>query len=112
MLGLEKTAHDSIMPTDRCACQEKSFPACQLLRIRLYYRNMGKKVRISHVVDVTELGRAGGKATAANRSSEQRSDAGRHAGAARWEKYYAEHPEKLKAKKARARKKPKSKGKP
>jgi general stress protein YciG len=43
---------------------------------------MGKKV----VVDVTELGRAGGKATAANRTPEERSEAARKAVQARWAK--------------------------
>jgi hypothetical protein len=62
---------------------------------------MGKKITI----DVTELGRAGGKARAANLSEDELSAAGTKAISARWKKYYAEHPEKLKAKLARQAKK-------
>jgi hypothetical protein len=43
---------------------------------------MGKKV----VVDVTELGRAGGRARAANMTAEERSAAARAAVQARWAK--------------------------
>lgn len=57
---------------------------------------MGRKVKL--IVDVTELGRLGGKATAANRTSEERKDAARSAVEARWAAYYAAHPEKLQAK--------------
>ena len=59
---------------------------------------MGKKVQIVHTVDVTELGRAGGLATAANRTAAERKAASRAAITARWEAYYRDHPEKLKAK--------------
>jgi general stress protein YciG len=38
-------------------------------------------------VDVTELGRRGGTATAAARTPQQRSDAARKAVQARWERY-------------------------
>ncbi len=67
---------------------------------------MGKKVRIT--VDVTELGRLGGMARAANLSADELSQAGRNAVQARWDAYYKAHPEKLKAKlekEARKRKK-------
>jgi hypothetical protein len=69
---------------------------------------MGKKVRISHVVDVTELGRAGGKATAANRTPAERKQAARKAIRARWHAYYKAHPEKLKAKLERSKSKKKT----
>jgi hypothetical protein len=66
---------------------------------------MGKKVKVSRVVDVTEMGRAGGKATAANRTPKERSAAAKKAIKARWEKYYAEHPEKVKTKRSGASRK-------
>lgn len=49
---------------------------------------MGKKIKVTIVrmVDVTEMGRLGGRATAANRTPEERSEAARHAVMARWEK--------------------------
>jgi hypothetical protein len=47
-------------------------------------------------VDVTEIGRKGGLATAANRTAAERRDAARRAIQARWDRYYAEHPEKVK----------------
>jgi hypothetical protein len=59
---------------------------------------MGRKV----VVDVTEIGRLGGQATAANRTAKERLDASRKAIKARWDAYYVAHPEKLKAKRERA----------
>ena len=76
---------------------------------------MGKKVKIVRIVDVTELGRAGGHARAANLSPTELSDAGRKAVAARWDAYYRDHPEKLNAKlereaKARKRKTKKAPG--
>jgi hypothetical protein len=60
---------------------------------------MGKKVRV--IVDVTELGRLGGAATAANRTPAERQEAARNAIQARWDAYYAANPEKLKAKQQR-----------
>ena len=45
---------------------------------------MGKKVRI--VLDVTELGRAGGRARAAKMSAAERSAGARAAAQARWAK--------------------------
>ena len=57
---------------------------------------MGKK--ITRIIDVTELGRAGGKATAARRTAKERKAASVVAIRARWDAYYAAHPEKLKAK--------------
>ncbi len=62
---------------------------------------MGKKIQI----DVTELGRRGGAATAANRTPRERKAASKIAIDARWRAYYAKHPEKLKAKLAKAAKK-------
>jgi hypothetical protein len=64
---------------------------------------MGKKV--TRIIDVTELGRAGGKATAANRTAKQRSAAARTAIKARWDAYYKAHPEKLKTKRSGASRK-------
>jgi hypothetical protein len=51
---------------------------------------LGKIVK----VDVTEIGRLGGLATAANRDADERSEAARRAVQARWKAYYADHPEK------------------
>jgi hypothetical protein len=60
---------------------------------------------------VTELGRAGGHARAANLSEAELSAAGSKAIKARWDAYYAAHPEKLKAKLEKAAKaKKKAKG--
>ena len=59
---------------------------------------MGKKVRVVRVVDVTELGRKGGRATAAKRTPEQRKAAAQLAIKARWDAYYKAHPERLEAK--------------
>jgi len=68
---------------------------------------MGKKI----MIDVTELGRAGGHARAASLSEVALSAAGSKAIKARWDAYYAAHPEKLKAKLERAAKaKKKAKG--
>jgi hypothetical protein len=62
------------------------------------------------VVDVTAIGRKGGQATAASRTPAEREEAARMAVQARWDAYYAAHPEKLKAKKEReARKRQKKK---
>jgi hypothetical protein len=57
---------------------------------------MGKKVKV--IVDVTELGRKGGLARAESLTPAERTAGASHAAAARWEKYYKEHPERLKAK--------------
>jgi hypothetical protein len=64
---------------------------------------MGKKIQI----DVTELGRKGGAATAANRTAKERKAASKVAIEARWAAYYAANPDKLKAKLAKAAKKSK-----
>jgi hypothetical protein len=61
---------------------------------------MGKKI----VVDVTELGRAGGHARAASLSDEELREASSKAARAKWDKYYREHPDKLKAKLAKGKK--------
>lgn len=63
-----------------------------------------KKVNITVEIDVTELGRAGGKARAANLTVDEMSAAMTKAVKARWEKYYAANPEKLKEKLARQKK--------
>jgi hypothetical protein len=75
---------------------------------------MGRKVTI----DVTESGRKGGKARAANLSAAELTAGARAAATARWEQYYRDHPEKLKARKEREARKtgkigrpPKAKGK-
>ena len=67
---------------------------------------MGKKIRMVRVIDVTEMGRAGGKATAARRTPEERSRAASAAVQARLTAYYRKHPEKLTTKRpASSRKK-------
>ena len=60
---------------------------------------MGRKVKI--IVDVTKLGSLGGKARARKLSAEELSAGARTAVNARWEKYYRDHPDKLKARKER-----------
>jgi hypothetical protein len=70
---------------------------------------MGKKVKVTRIVDVTEMGRLGGRATAANRTATERKAAARMAIKARWDAYYAAHPEKLKAKLEKQAKTPKKK---
>jgi hypothetical protein len=57
---------------------------------------MGADRTITVKLNVSKLGRAGGAATARNRTAEQRQAAARKAAAGRWEKYYKEHPEKRK----------------
>jgi hypothetical protein len=66
---------------------------------------MGKKIQVTRTIDVTELGRAGGKATAANRTEKQRKAAARAAVKARWDAYYKAHPEKVKTKRSGASRK-------
>jgi hypothetical protein len=74
---------------------------------------MGKKVKVVRIVDVEELGRAGGKARAEALGPEALSKAGRAAVNARWEKYYRDHPEKLIARQEReARKGTRPRGRP
>jgi hypothetical protein len=58
---------------------------------------MGRKVVI--IVDVTEIGRKGGQARAANLTDKELAESARTASNARWEQYYRDHPEKLKARK-------------
>jgi hypothetical protein len=62
---------------------------------------MGRKVKVTRIIDVTEMGRKGGQATAANRTDEERKEASAKAIRARWDAYYKLHPEKLKAKLAK-----------
>jgi hypothetical protein len=61
------------------------------------------------LVDVTKIGRLGGLARAANLSAKEMRESNRQAANARWEAYYAAHPEKLAAKLAREAKKGKVK---
>lgn len=63
-----------------------------------------KLVARTVVIDVAALGQAGGRKRAENLTPGQRSDSASAAAQARWDAYYAAHPEKLEAKKARARK--------
>jgi hypothetical protein len=53
------------------------------------------------LIDVTK----GGKNSRANMSPEEAAELGRNAAAARWDAYYAAHPEKLKARQEREAKK-------
>ena len=70
----------------------------------VYSATMGKKIKV--IVDVEELGRKGGLATAASRTPAERKKAARRAIEARWKAYYEANPEQLKAKQEReARKK-------
>jgi hypothetical protein len=69
---------------------------------------MGKKIKITRIIDVSEMGRAGGKATAQNRTPAERRAAARKAIAARWDAYYKEHPEKLKTRRSGASRKKKT----
>ena len=55
---------------------------------------MGRKITIT--VDVDKLSRAGGHARAASMTPEARTESARKAVQARWDRYYAEHPEKRK----------------
>lgn len=61
---------------------------------------MGKKIRIT--VDVTEMGKLGGKARALALGPKGLSDAGRKAVQARWDAYYAANPDKLKTRRSGA----------
>ena len=65
------------------------------------------------LVDVAEIGSLGGSARAANLSQNELREASRKASNARWDAYYAAHPEKLKAKLEReARKGTTKRGRP
>ena len=57
------------------------------------------------LIDTAKIGKKGGEARAANLSPKARSESAREASRARWDTYYREHPEKLKAKKNREAKK-------
>ena len=52
-------------------------------------------------MDVTEIGRRGGQARAANLTDKELVESARTASKARWEQYYKDHPEKLEARKER-----------
>jgi len=69
---------------------------------------MGKKIRL--IIDVEEMGRKGGLATAANRTPAERKAAAVAAIKARWKAYYEAHPEKLQAKLDRQAKKRRKRG--
>jgi hypothetical protein len=58
------------------------------------------------------LGRRGGKARAASLSPEELSEEARKAIEARWEQYYRDHPEKLKARQEREARKTGKIGRP
>jgi hypothetical protein len=58
---------------------------------------MGKKVTI----DVTELGKKGGKARVAGMTGAELAKSASNAATARWEEYYRLHPEKLEERKRR-----------
>ena len=66
-------------------------------------KGVGRKVKV--IVDVEELARAGGYARGKKLSAQELSQAGKSAVNARWESYYREHPEKLKARQDREKKK-------
>jgi hypothetical protein len=67
--------------------------AKHVLRNRVYTeRKMGKKIKVTRIIDVTEMGRSGGLATASNRTSEERRAAARSAAQARWEGHVAKRP--------------------
>ena len=70
--------------------QQKS---CMRSLLCIYSLRMGRKVTI----DVTESGRKGGMARAANLSAKELSAGASTAASARWEQYYRDNPEKLKA---------------
>ena len=71
---------------------------------------MGRKVKV--IVDVTELGRKGGHARAANLTDKELADSARITSKARWEQYYLDHPEKLEARKEREARKTGKVGRP
>jgi hypothetical protein len=71
---------------------------------------MGRKVTI--IVDVTEIGRKGGHARAANLTDKELAEGARTASNARWEQYYRDHPEKLKERKEREARKTGRVGRP
>jgi hypothetical protein len=62
-------------------------------------------------IDTTKSGRLGGEARARNLTPKQRKKAASEAAQARWDRYYAEHPEKLKTRRSGASRKKKGKGK-
>ena len=55
-------------------------------------RQMGKKIKVTRIIDVEEMGRAGGRATAMNRTAEQRSAAASAAAKSRWKNHVAKRP--------------------
>jgi hypothetical protein len=69
---------------------------------------MGRKVTI----DVTESGRKGGLTRAANLTDKELAEGARIASKARWEQYYKDHPDKLKARKEREARKTGKVGRP
>jgi hypothetical protein len=71
---------------------------------------MGRKVTIT--IDVTESGRKGGQVRAANLTAKELAAGARTAAKARWEQYYRDNPEKLKARKEREARKTGKVGRP
>ena len=97
-------AHISIMPSMAEHVKRKRGSVANYLTEGYAKPLMGKKVRFT--IDVTEAGRAGGRATAANRTPKERTMVAREAARARWDAYYKAHPEKKKtARTAASRKK-------
>ena len=64
------------------------------------------------LVDTRKIGAKGGKARAARLSDQQLADSASAAARARWEQYYRDHPEKLKARKEREARKTGKPGRP
>ncbi len=67
---------------------------------------------VTITVDTAKIGRLGGRKRAANMSAEQRQESASSAANARWQAYYAAHPEKLKEKLARAARTTGKRGRP
>lgn len=64
------------------------------------------------LIDTRKIGAKGGKARAANLSAKELKAAARAAVNARWEQYYKDHPEKLKARQEREARKTGKPGRP
>jgi len=64
------------------------------------------------LVDTRKIGAKGGRARAANLSEKELKAASKAAAQARWEQYYRDHPEKLKARQEREARKTGKVGRP
>ena len=64
------------------------------------------------LVDTRKIGAKGGRARAANLSERELKAASKAAATARWERYYRDHPEKLKARQEREARKTGKVGRP